>query len=416
MSTDPKIRRLLEKGASIPNPATVEIGPEVAVERIAGEGVVLYSGTRIHGAKTLIMPGVKLGGESPVTILDCQLGPRVELKGGFFTRSVCLEKASLGSAAQVREGCLLEEEANGAHAVGLKQTILFPFVTLGSLINFCDCLLAGGTSRKNHTEVGSSYIHFNYTPNQDKATPSLIGDVPRGVMLNQPPIFLGGQGGIVGPTRIGYGTVISAGTIYRGDCPEGGKLLGQTGNMAYEANFHMGFYGDIRRRIYNNIIYLANLLALRQWYILVRRPFFAGQEGGGELYAGARDVLELAIGERLNRFRGLAEKMAPSIAISERILSGARREALVRQKREFMEKWPVIEACFTDGDDATREDQNRSAFLAALETRAREHPNYLQTIQNLDEGAVRAGTDWLRGIVDTVVNRVLDCLPTCRGQ
>jgi len=30
----------------------------------------------------------------------------------------------------------------------------------------------------------------------------LFGDVPRGVMLNQPPIFLGGQGGAVGPIRV----------------------------------------------------------------------------------------------------------------------------------------------------------------------------------------------------------------------
>jgi bifunctional UDP-N-acetylglucosamine pyrophosphorylase/glucosamine-1-phosphate N-acetyltransferase len=95
----------------------------------------------------------------------------------------------------VRAGTIFEEQASIAHTVGLKQTILFPFVTLGSLINFCDCFMAGGTSRENHSEVGSSYIHFNYTPNQDKATASLIGDVPHGVMLNQNPIFLGGQGG-----------------------------------------------------------------------------------------------------------------------------------------------------------------------------------------------------------------------------
>jgi UDP-N-acetylglucosamine/UDP-N-acetylgalactosamine diphosphorylase len=52
------------------------------------------------------------------------LGTDVELKGGFFTQSVFLDKANMGSGAQVREGCILEEEANGAHFVGLKQTIL----------------------------------------------------------------------------------------------------------------------------------------------------------------------------------------------------------------------------------------------------------------------------------------------------
>lgn len=415
MPEDSKIKMLIAKGVTIPNPATVEIGAEVAVERISGKGVTFYSGTRICGEQTLIMPGVKLGYESPVTIMNCQLGPQVELKGGFFTKSVFLEKANLGSAAQVREGCLLEEEANGAHAVGLKQTILFPFVTLGSLINFCDCFLAGGTSRKNHTEVGSSYIHFNYTPNQDKATPSLLGDVPRGVMLNQAPIFLGGQGGIVGPTRIGYGTVISAGTVYRGDCPEGGKLLGQTGNMAYEVNFHMGFYGDIRRRIINNIHYLANLLALRQWYLHVRRPFFVRMDMGGELYAGAMDKLELAIAERLSRFRALAEKMERSIAISEKILAGAKKEPLIRQKREFMGKWPAIEACFTDGSEAAPDDPRRDSFLAALRKSGAEGKSYLPAIQDLDAAATGLGTAWLQNLLDTVVNRVLDCIPSCRG-
>ncbi|MEL7668838.1 MAG: UDP-N-acetylglucosamine pyrophosphorylase, partial [Actinomycetota bacterium] len=194
-----KIVRLMAKGVDIPNPLSLDIGDEVDIDRISGDGVVIHAGCRIRGAKTVISAGCALGAEGPVTLDDCWLGPRVELKGGYFKRSVFLEKANMGLGAQVREACLLEEEANGAHCVGLKQTILLPFVTLGSLINLCDCLMSGGTSRKDHSEVGSSYIHFNYTPDGDKTTPSLFGDVPRGVMLDRPPIFLGGQGGAVGP-------------------------------------------------------------------------------------------------------------------------------------------------------------------------------------------------------------------------
>ena len=195
------VARLLEKGVVIPNPLTVDIGPEVDPERISGAGVVIHPGCRIRGAATVVSAGVKLGAEGPVTLDDCLLGPDVDLKGGSFSRSVLLAGANMGPGAQVREGCLLEEEANGAHCVGLKQTILLPFVTLGSLVNFCDCLMAGGTSRRDHSEVGSSYVHFNFTPDGDKTTASLFGDVPRGVMLDQPRIFLGGQGGAVGPVR-----------------------------------------------------------------------------------------------------------------------------------------------------------------------------------------------------------------------
>ncbi len=164
------------------------------MDRISGNGVKIYPGCRIYGRETVIAGGAQIGRESPVTIENCQIGSDVELRGGYFNNSVFLEKACMGLGAHVREGCILEEQANCAHCVGLKQTILFPFVTLGSPVNFCDRLMAGGTSRKDHSEVGSSYIHFNFTPDGDKITPSLICDVPRGVMLNQTPIFLGRLG------------------------------------------------------------------------------------------------------------------------------------------------------------------------------------------------------------------------------
>jgi hypothetical protein len=36
-----------------------------------------------------------------------------------------------------------------------------------------------------------------------------------------------------------------------------------------------GGYGDISRKVNHNIDYIANLLALRQWYRFVRREFFS---------------------------------------------------------------------------------------------------------------------------------------------
>jgi bifunctional UDP-N-acetylglucosamine pyrophosphorylase/glucosamine-1-phosphate N-acetyltransferase len=214
-----RVERLIERGVSIPAPGGVEIGEEVDLDRIATQGVVFHAGTKVFGAKTLISRGVRLGREGPVTVDSCSVGPGVSLKGGFFESAVFLKGVGHGARRPRQGGTILEEQASGAHTVALKQTILFPFVTLGSLVNFCDCFMAGGTDRKNHSEVGSSYIHFNFTPNQDKATASMLGDVPGGVMLNQDPIFLGGQGGLVGPCRLAYGTVVAAGTVWRKDEP-----------------------------------------------------------------------------------------------------------------------------------------------------------------------------------------------------
>jgi UDP-N-acetylglucosamine/UDP-N-acetylgalactosamine diphosphorylase len=300
--------------------------------------------------------------------------------------------------------------------VGLKQTILFPFATLGSLINFCDCLLAGGTSREDHSEVGSSYVHFNYTPNQDKATPSLLGDVPRGVMLREPPIFLGGQGGLVGPARIGFGTVIAAGTVWRGDCPEGGMLLrGERRETAAEA-FHPGLYGDVGRRVTNNILYLANLRALRQWYLHVRFPFPGDPEMGDGLVRGALETLEKAIAERVTRLGALARKMEAAPALAERYLPEGDRAAIVMQQRQFRERWPELAACLTEmrEDEAGRE--ARDPFLAKLSAaRAEQGDDYLRVIRSLDQDTRSSGMAWLRQVVDAAAERAFAHVPACRG-
>jgi UDP-N-acetylglucosamine/UDP-N-acetylgalactosamine diphosphorylase len=233
-------------------------------------------------------------------------------------------------------------------------------------------------------------------------------------MLNQAPIFLGGQGGIVGPVRIGYGTVIAAGTVYRSDCPEGGKLIGQQGHMAYEISFHMGFYADIKRRICNNIIYIANILALRQWYEHIRRPFFM-QTGDGALYEGALEKLDLITQERLARFRALSEKMETSIRISEQILSGARRDDLIRQSREFMDNWKAIETSLKSGREADVETAKRQDLQKIIDKEnAGAAVDYISCIQNLDAEAVKTGIIWLQSIVDDIAERIFSLIPECR--
>ena len=381
-----KVEQLIDKGVAIPNPRSLDVGDDVDVERISGQGVVLYPGCRIYGSQTVISAGAKLGAEGPVTIDDCRLGPKVELKGGYFKRSVFLEKANMGLGAQVREGCLLEEEANGAHCVGLKQTILFPFVTLGSLINFCDCLMAGGTSRKDHSEVGSSYIHFNFTPDGNKTTASLFGDVPRGVMLNQRPIFLGGQGGAVGPIRLGYGTVVAAGSTLREDVLEDGKFVVAGPHPGTERDFVPHTYRNVNRVVRNNIVYLANLEALAHWYKKVRQPFFADQEMGSLVFEGALEVLSLAKEERSKRLIAMAEKVPVSNAAGRQL------------------RGRVAEVCASFSEDPAV--SGGEEFLAALHlATADSTDDYIQTIQHLTPELSAMGVQWLQQIVDALCGR-----------
>ncbi|MCD6486658.1 MAG: UDP-N-acetylglucosamine pyrophosphorylase [Syntrophobacterales bacterium] len=409
-----KVIKLMKKGVRIPNPCSVEIGEDVEIDRISGRGVALHSGTKLYGDKTLICADTKLGYEAPVTVVDCQLGRGVKLGGGFFKGSVFLDGVEMGYGAHVRDGCILEEEAKAAHTVGLKQTILFPFVTLGSLINFCDCLMSGGTDGKNHSEVGSSYIHFNYTPNQDKATASLIGDVPTGVMLNQSPIFLGGHGGLVGPVRIGHGTVIAAGTIYKKDCPEGGKLLTGDGGTASEKDFHMGLYRGVGRKVRNNIYYIANLLALKQWYLHVRPSFFHTHEFGWELCEGAVEKLDMALKERLKRFKAFSKNMEKSVKISKGILTGKKKEPATGPEEELLNNWPRLEECLTKGLEETIALEKRDVFLDALNSGREAETGYIKTIQSLDDNTLSFGTGWLQAIVDRITREAINIVPSCK--
>jgi len=360
------------------------IGPEIDPSRIA-QDVVIHAGSRISGKKTSIGPGCEIGAEGPVSLDNCQLARDVKLKGGFFSGSVFLDGSSMGGGAHVREGTILEEDASGAHSVGLKQTLLFPFVTLGSLINFCDILMAGGTSRKHHSEVGSSYVHFNFTPNQDKATASLVGDVPRGVLLRQKPVFLGGQGGLVGPARIAYGSVIAAGGICRSDLLVESQLHIPAVPMGKTLPYEAGVYKNIERIVNNNLIYIGNLQALKAWYQNVR-VLFLRDEFDRACHEGALSNLNLILKERIQRLEQLAG------IVSKSVQGSASTDCC------FSSDWKTIRCQL---------EQSRSIGMDAVLHQTMSgliQYGYITAIQNLSDEMCHEITAWLQSIVDVTAS------------
>jgi UDP-N-acetylglucosamine/UDP-N-acetylgalactosamine diphosphorylase len=407
------IQKLIDKGVRIAAPESVEIGDDVDLDRISGDNVVVHAGCRIFGNSTLILPGTCLGAEAPVTVVDCQIGPNVNLNGGFFRDAVMLDGVSAGSGAHVRKGTILEEESSIAHTVGLKQTILFPFVTLGSLINFCDCFMAGGTDRQNHSEVGSSYIHFNFTPNQDKATASLIGDVPRGVMLKQAPIFLGGQGGLVGPCRLEYGTVIAAGTISRKDELRPGRLIFGGGGRSGNVPFAGGRYHGFKRIMTNNINYIANLAALWQWYNQVR-SLFVSNDFPQPLLEGLQEKLQMAVEERIVRLSELVHK------VLEKETEGVENssESSSRSLQKGHVKWlPELESFLGENRNRAGDHDLRDRFIDAIDKGVDQNgKQYLKVISDLNPKTSEIGTRWLQGIVDEVSGGAFQIIPLLNAQ
>jgi UDP-N-acetylglucosamine/UDP-N-acetylgalactosamine diphosphorylase len=245
--------------------------------------------------------------------------------------------------------------------------------------------MAGGTDRRNHSEVGSSYIHFNFTPNQDKATPSLIGDVPHGVMLNQKPIFLGGQGGIVGPVRLAFGTTVAAGTILRKNELRPDRLIFGGAAKAGNLEFQPGRFSNTGRIIQNNIFYIANLMALHQWYRRVR-SLFVGQKFPEMLLAGLLENSRFAVVERTRCLKELGDKMAQSGDSS------------------LSERWPALNEALQSRFESEGDLRVCESFLESMTPMlAREGKDYLAVIKALSPQASEQGAAWLQGIVDGTV-------------
>jgi hypothetical protein len=400
-----KIEILAAKGVKVRNVESVFVGDEVDINRISGDGIEIYPGCRIFGAETLILSGAKLGYEAPVTVENCQIGPDVELRGGYFKRSVFLDKARAGLGSHVREATILEEQASIAHTVALKHAILFPFVTLGSLINFCDCLMAGGTSRKNHSEVGSSFIHFNFTPSQDKATASLIGDVPRGVMLNQRPIFLGGQGGLVGPCRLEYGITVAAGTIVRKDELRPNRLIIGGAEKGGSLAFSPSRFRNDSRIIANNLIYIGNLVALKQWYAQVRRLFISSSFPQA-LLQGLQEKVDLAVEERLSRLEAVILTKPGKDRLDKASES-------LKQRLLLYERWAELRESLTTARVYESSAGLMDKFLVkVLEGISKAGKDYLKVIQGLDPADAELGTQWLLKIVDGSLMAVRRIIPS----
>ena len=314
-----KLRKLADKGVEIIDPRQTYISADVDTDRIYS-GSVLYPGTRLTGARTLIGTGAQIGMEGPAVIQDSIIGSGAEVASGFLSGAVMLQNSRAGANSHYRAGTLLEEYASTAHAAGLKQTILMYSVTLGSLINFCDVLISGGRSRSEHSEVGSGFIHFNFAPwgkNGNKATPSLIGNVPDGVFLDSDRIFLGGLSGIAGPVSVGFGALTAAGQVIRESVPE--STMHAEAGRSVDTERKLSDYRLTEAHIQNirekNVSFISELYALQAWYSHIRlyRSRLLRDTELELVLTGAVDTIADCISERVQRYNSFANEWSAPV-------------------------------------------------------------------------------------------------------
>ena len=235
-------------------------------------------------------------------------------------------------------------------------------------------------------------------------------------MLNQSPIFLGGQGGLVGPCRLEFGTIIAAGSICRKDQFQTGQLVfekpGKSGNIP----FIRGMYPGINRIVINNIVYIANLAALRQWYSQVRSQFISNEFPKG-LLESLNEKLLLAMDERIKRLKAFSEKMPNSVTTYHTVAKKHDSSQIIQQQREFYEKWTELEEYFESLGKVTVKEAARDAFLEKIHSGiSKAGKDYISVIRDLNREDKEQGSQWLQAIVDHITTGALKIIPTFKNS
>ncbi len=428
------VGNLRRRGVILPRRGLVEIGADVPPERIE-PGATIHPFARVRGALTYIAAGAVIGAGGPVVLEDCwvgrgarigTLGPvtlrRVTVGAGavlgagaaedavFLGKEVDDPAISCGMGFRVRRGSLYEEDASSAQHTDTKMTILFPWVTLGSNVNWCDLLMAGGRGPElgNFSEVGSGAVHFNFTPRGDKATASLLGDVSEGVFLRARPIFMGGNSSLIGPARAAYGTITAAGRRFAGSLaaglhtgeadPAGAGQRSFDPAGAGPRPFDPVVYGSVKRIYDSQVHFIGELAALHAWYGQARAVVGKGDAALETVYAAGSNMVALNIGERIAQLGALAARMERSALT---IAGSGNVDKRIAQHRALLDAWPAIEGRLQAFSEAQAD--LPAALQRGLEASAARHGRvYTRVIRGLDAEAVAVGRAWLAGIVGRV--------------
>lgn len=383
-----RVAFLQSRGVDVWGPERVYVGEDVDLGAIEPGSVIRHA--TLSGPSLSIANGATIGSSGHAEVDDCQVGKNVELGSGLYQQATFLDSVRVRGFAEIRPGTLLEEQAEAAHNVALKNTTFTSCCIAGSLINFCDLFLSGGRSRREHTEIGSGAIHFNFDPYGDKWG-SLIGGI-RGVLLRSDPVFIGGNSGLVGPLEIGFGAVTAAGSIIRKDVADN-TLAADHRSTLRRRRFDLSAYGRLRGKFLLTAKMIATLHALDTWYHLVRIPNADLAER--QLYKAARTRIHTQTAERIARLGRIVEKLAAELG-QESV-----PKATAADHRALVEGWKTMRKVL----EASGEQEDPPQEFLDPYRRAREGGlGHVEAVHAAHAGAPLAGW-WLDGLVDRITNR-----------
>ncbi len=381
-----RVFELRDRGVDVWGPERVYVAAEVPLENIEPGAVIRQA--NLSGPELQIGRGTRIGVSGHAHVANCQIGRDVELGAGTYDTATILDGARVRGFAELRPGTLLEEQVEAAHSVAFKNTVLTATVVAGSLINYCDLFMSGGTSRKNHSEVGSGVVHFNFDPRGDKWG-SLIGDV-RGLLLRSARIFVGGQCGLVAPLQVGFGAVTAAGSVVRSNV-EDNRLHFENAEGRSIENFDPEIYAGLRPKFLTTALLIGNLRALARSYELVRLPF--AEDYQKPLYRAAQQQCRIHIAERIQRLQKIIDKLDRSITKSSE--SGDDRLiACQDEHRRLIERREKIVAILTSEPELS---PVPAEFLGPYE-KARRALSHIDAVRQVSEEAAQSAAGWIYSV------------------
>lgn len=377
-----RISRLAERGVRLWGPERVYVGEEVRLDNICPGAELLNA--FITGENTFIGSGAKIGVSGLARIHESQIGSSCVLGAGSYEHCVFLKGAKARGFAEIRQGTLLEEDAEVAHNVGLKNTVFTIGVVAGSCINYCDVVVTGGSSRADHSEIGSGAIHFNFDPRGDKFG-SLLGDATA-FLLRSRRIFVGGNSGLVAPVHLGFGAVIAAGSMIRKDVGQNQLSSGEP--LQQGGDYDLEKYFDLTRKFCTTAKLIGNLQAMRSWYRLLRLPFSDSESK--LLYLAGDRQLEHQIRYRIEQLTKVIDKLERSLS---KPCATAQDRQFHQQHRKLLSNRDNIGAFLLE----ERPVQPPTTVISEYE-RNRRTQDHAGSIRGLSNEAAGLATEWLKEI------------------
>ena len=198
------VERALDAGVTLLDPATVRVGPQVAL----APDVVLHPFVCLEG-RTVLSEGCEVFAFTRLrdTRLEvgASVGPHCDAEGAHVG-----PRAHAGPYSRLRPGAVLEEDVRVGNFVEVKNTVLRQGVKALHLAYLGDADVGAGAN------IGAGVITCNY--DGEKKHRTSIGEGA----------FIGTDTQLVAPVSVGKGAYVGAGTTVTKDVPDGALALSRS--------------------------------------------------------------------------------------------------------------------------------------------------------------------------------------------